>query len=91
MVRRRGTYEVIILQKQLTCTFCGGTTFSHREVYMDLCTYDEEVTERLTLQSLSCTHCSDTRLFQEKEQFDEKQQQYVSTITYKEVMNDANR
>lgn len=88
MVRRRGTYQIKIRDKQLICIFCENDEFQHREVYMDLCPLDEVVTEQLTLQSFSCISCGDIRLFQEKNRFDHTLQKHVSIIEYMEVIKE---
>lgn len=88
MVRRRGTYQITIRDKQLICLFCQHDEFQHREIYMDLSLTDETVTEQLTLQSFFCTSCGDVRLFQEKNRFDHTLQKHVSIIEYMEVIKE---
>jgi uncharacterized Zn-finger protein len=85
MVRRRGTYQIKIRDKQLICLFCQHDQFQHREVYMDLSPLGETVTDQLTLQSFYCTSCSDIRMFEEKNRFDHTLQKHVSIIEYTEV------
>ena len=70
MVRRRGTYQIKIHDKQLICLFCNHDQFQHREVYMDLNPLGETVTDQLTLQSFCCTLCGDIRMFEEKNRFE---------------------
>lgn len=86
MVRRRGTYEVKILDRQLICLFCENKQFKHREIYMDLSPLGETVTDQLTMQSFFCTSCGDIRMFQEKNRFDPTLQKDVSIIEYTEVI-----
>ena len=88
MVRRRGTYQIKIRDKQLICLFCQHDEFQHREVYMDLSPLGETVTEQLTLQSFSCKSCGDIRMFQEKYRFDHTLQKHVSIIEYREVIGE---
>ncbi|MFF5994641.1 hypothetical protein AAGS61_07755 [Lysinibacillus sp. KU-BSD001] len=88
MVRKRGTYQIKILDKQLICVFCQNDEFQHREVYMDLSPLGETVTEQLTLQSFSCTSCGDIRMFEEKNRFDHTLQKHVSIIEYMEVIKE---
>lgn len=88
MVRRRGTYQIKIRDKQLICIFCKNDEFQHREVYMDLSPLGETVAEQLTLQSFSCMLCGDIRMFQEKNQFDHTLQKHVSIIEYMEVIKE---
>lgn len=88
MVRRRGTYQIKIRDKQLVCLFCQNDQFSHREVYMDLSPLGSTVTDQLTLQSFYCTSCGDIRMFQEKNRFDDTLQKQVSIIEYTEVINE---
>ncbi|WP_313891830.1 hypothetical protein [Psychrobacillus sp.] len=90
MVRRRGTYQIKIRDKQLICLFCQHDEFEHREVYMDLKPLEEprteqNRTEQLTLQSFSCKSCGDFRMFQEKNRFDHTLQKHVSIVEYTEV------
>lgn len=85
MIRRRGTYEVKILDKQLICLFCENTHFKHREIYMDLSNFSDEVKEQLAMQSFYCTSCGDIRMFQEKTRFDHTLQKLVSIIKFTEV------
>ena len=85
MVRRRGTYQIKICDKQLICLFCQHDQFQHREVYMDLSPLGETVTNQLTLQSFYCTSCSDIRMFEEQNRFDHTLQKHVSIIEYTEV------
>lgn len=70
MVRKRGTYQIKIRDKQLICLFCKHDQFQHREVYMDLTPLGETVTDQLTLQSFCCTSCGDIRMFEEKNPFE---------------------
>ena len=87
MVKRRGTYEVKILDKQLICLFCENNHFKHREMYMDLIPLGGgPATDQLTMQSFFCTSCGDVRMFQEKNKFDHTEQKLVSIIEYMEVM-----
>jgi len=86
MVRRRGTYQIKVRDKQLVCLFCQHDEFLHREVYMDL--NRETVTDQLTLQSFYCTSCGDIRMFQEKNRFDHTLQKHVSIIEYTEVIKE---
>ena len=88
MVRRRGTYQIKIRDKQLICLFCQHDEFRHREVYMDLSPLGETVTEQLTLQSFSCASCGDIRMFQDKNRFDHTLQKHVSIIEYMEVIKE---
>ena len=88
MVRRRGTYQIKIRDEQLICLFCHHDEFYHREVYMDLRTLGETITEQLTLQSFSCTSCGDIRMFQEKNRFDHTLQKHVPIIEYVEVIKE---
>lgn len=85
MVRRRGVYEIQIRDKQLICPFCQNKQFTHREVYMDLATFNQEVKEQLALQSFTCTSCGDIRMFQEKNRFDHTLEKHVCIIEYMEV------
>lgn len=67
MVIRHGYYEIQVMGKQLKCLLCGGATFSHREVYLDLeLPLDEEETKQLALQSFMCSHCSSIQYVQEQ-------------------------
>ena len=71
MVRRRGHYEIQVLGKQLSCPFCESMVFRHREVYIDISTFDtepfgEKPRERLTLQSFTCKDCGNMQQFQEQ-------------------------
>ncbi|WP_143560935.1 hypothetical protein [Sporosarcina sp. P1] len=77
--RRRGIYEIEVIGIPLLCTLCGGTTFTHREVYIDLEQPPKEASTRLTLQSFACEVCSTTQLIQEQSHHD------VSNIVYIEV------
>lgn len=86
MVRRRGTYQIKVRDKQLICLFCQHDEFQHREVYMDLNILDKTVIDQLALQSFYCTSCGDIRLFQEKNRFDQTLQKHVSLIEYTEVI-----
>ena len=86
MVRRRGTYQIKVRDKQLVCLFCRHDEFLHREVYMDL--NRETVTDQLTLQSFYCTSCGDIRMFQEKNRFDHTLQKHVSIIEFTEVIKE---
>jgi len=86
MVRRRGTYQIKVRDKQLVCLFCQHDEFLHREVYMDL--NRETVTDQLTLQSFYCTSCGDIRMFQEKNRFDHTLQKHVSIIEFTEVIKE---
>lgn len=88
MVRRRGIYEIKILDKQLICPFCQNNRFTHREVYMDLAKFKQGAKEQLTLQSFTCTICGDIRMFQEKNRFDHTMEKHVSIIEYTEVINE---
>ena len=88
MVRRRGTYQIKIRDKQLICLFCQHNQFRHREVYMDLSPLGTTVTDQLTLQAFHCTSCSDIRMFQEKNRFDHTLQKHVSIIEYTEVSSE---
>ncbi|KAA0944019.1 hypothetical protein FQ087_17995 [Sporosarcina sp. ANT_H38] len=88
MVRRRGTYQIKIRDKQLVCLFCQHEEFLHREVYIDLNPLDETVTDQLTLQSFSCPSCGDIQMFQEKNRFDHTLQKHVSIIEYTEVIKE---
>ncbi|WP_432361486.1 hypothetical protein [Sporosarcina sp. UB5] len=88
MVRRRGIYEVNVLGKQLSCLFCQGNQFRHREVYMDLQPLGGTETEQLTFQSLTCTTCGDNRMFQEKEVYDQTLEKHVPSIEYTEVIKE---
>ncbi|MCM3711465.1 hypothetical protein [Sporosarcina luteola] len=88
MVRRRGIYEVNVLGKSLTCLFCQGNQFRHREVYMDLQPLGQKVTNQLTFQSLTCTSCGDNRMFQEKEILHQTSEKQVSSIEYTEVIQE---
>ncbi len=85
MVRRRGTYQIKVRDKQLVCFFCQHDEFLHREVYTDLNPLGEKVTDQLTLQSFYCTSCGEIRMFQEKKRFDHNLQKHVSIIEYTEV------
>lgn len=86
MVRRRGTYQITIRDKQLICLFCQHNEFLHREVYMERLTLDKDEKEQLTLQSFTCTSCGDIRMFQDKNQLDHTLQKHVSIIKYMEVI-----
>lgn len=66
MVRRRGIFEIEVIGMPLRCTLCDGTTFIHREVYIDLDEAFEEIPNRLALQSFACEVCSTTQLIQEQ-------------------------
>ncbi|GKV64699.1 MULTISPECIES: hypothetical protein [Sporosarcina] len=77
MVRRRGLYEVNIIGKQLCCTLCGGVTFRHREVYLELDSISEDIPDPLTLQSLTCEHCSTTQLVQQQVNSDRANIEYI--------------
>lgn len=66
MVRRRGNYQIQVLGKEVSCPFCEGTIFSHREVYVEIATYGEEHKEQLTLQSFMCKVCANLQYFQEQ-------------------------
>lgn len=88
MVRRRGTYQITIRDKQLICLFCQHNEFQHREVYMERVILDEDEKEQMTLQSFTCTSCGDIRMFQEKNRFDQTLQKHVSIIEYIEVIKE---
>ena len=88
MVRRRGTYQITIRDKQLNCLFCQQNEFLHREVYMERKTLGEDDKEQLTLQSFTCTSCGDIRMFQEKNRYDHTLQKHVSIIEYMEVIKE---
>ncbi|WP_301108087.1 hypothetical protein [Sporosarcina sp.] len=77
MVRRRGLYEIEVIGIKLSCTFCGGFTFRHREVYLELDSVSEDNPDPLTLQSLICEHCSTTQLVQEQLNGDETNIVYI--------------
>lgn len=88
MVRRRGTYQITIRDKQLICSFCQHNEFQHREIYMERMSLNENEKEQLTLQSFICTSCGDIRMFQEKKRFDHELQKHVSIIEYMEVIKE---
>ncbi|WP_374966669.1 hypothetical protein [Lysinibacillus sp. RS5] len=88
MVRRRGTYQIKIRDKQLICLFCQSDQFQHREVYLDLSPLGESVKDQLTMQSFYCTSCGNIRMFQEKNRFDHTLQKQVSIIEYSEVLKE---
>lgn len=77
MVRRRGIYEIEVLGMPLQCTLCAGTTFIHREVYVDLEPVSKEISARLTLQSFACEICSTTQLIQEQSHHDQPNIVYI--------------
>ena len=77
MVRRRGIYEIEVIGLPLRCTLCDGTTFMHREVYIDLDKVSEDIPNRLTLQSFACEVCSTTQLIQEQLLNDEPNIVYI--------------
>lgn len=80
MVRRRGTYEINIIGKQLVCLFCQGTTFSHREVYIKIVHPDDGVPKKkMTLQSFSCRKCG------QELKFEERKTNGISNIDYIQV------
>ena len=80
MVRRRGRYEVTVLGKQVVCLFCRGTSFSHREVYVKVVNHEPGIPKKkLTLQSLTCSTCS------QELKFEEQIHNGVSNIAYVKV------
>ena len=88
MVRRRGTYQIKVRDKQLICLFCQHNEFLHREVYMERVILEEDDKNQLTLQAFTCTSCGDIRMFQEKNRFDHTLQKHVSIIEYMEVIKE---
>lgn len=88
MVRRRGTYQIKVRDKQLICLFCQHNEFLHREVYMERVILKGDDKKQLTLQAFTCTSCGDIRMFQEKNRFDHTLQKHVSIIEYMEVIKE---
>ncbi|PID00882.1 hypothetical protein [Sporosarcina sp. P29] len=77
MVRRRGIFEIEVIGIPLHCTLCGGTTFFHREVYIDLKQTAKDIPNQLTLQSFACELCSTTQLIQEQSHHDKPNIVYI--------------